>query len=114
MTTYLTIDDGLKRALGFLDDDGLLDQAAITRMELTLKAAEKYVQGAIGNDNPSFYQQADVNELYTLACNAIAANWYTHPSAAVPSTTADQIIGQLRGSYDEQEDDNNGSTTISQ
>lgn len=112
MTTYLSIDDGLKRALGFLDDDGLLDQQAIERMKTTLIAAEKYVQGAIGNDNSDFYQQDDVKELYKLACNAIAANWYTHPSTAVSSTTARQIIGQLRGSYDEQEDDSNGSTAV--
>lgn len=111
MTTYLTIDDGLKRALGYLPEDDTLDDSAKSRMVAALKASEIYVQGAIGNDHEDFYQSDDVKELYTLACNAIAANWYNHPSTATSSTTARQIIGQLRGSYAELEVSDDGSTS---
>lgn len=111
MTTYLTVDDGLKRALGFLPDDDLLDDSAKARMEASLKAAENYVQAAIGEDNQQFYQSEKIKDLYTLAVNAIAANWYNHPSSAVSSTTAKQIIGQLRGSYDELEVSEDGSAS---
>lgn len=102
MTTYLTIDDGLKRSLGYLPDDEALDPSDEKRMEATLKGAENYVQGAIGEDaDESFYKTDSVFELYKLAVNAIAANWFLHPTSAVSSTTAKQIIGQLRGTYDE-------------
>ena len=95
MTTYLTIDDGLKRSLGYLPDDDALDFSDEERMKATLKGAENYVQGAIGDDADERF------ELYKLAVNAIATNWFLHPSTAVSSTTAKQIIGQLRGTYDE-------------
>lgn len=102
MTTYLTIDDGLKRSLGYLPDDDALDFSDEERMKATLKGAENYVQGAIGDDaDESFYKSDSVFELYKLAVNAIATNWFLHPSTAVSSTTAKQIIGQLRGTYDE-------------
>lgn len=102
MTTYLTIDDGLKRSLGYLPDDDALDSSDEERMKATLKGAENYVQGAIGDDaDESFYKSDSVFELYKLAVNAIATNWFLHPSIAVSSTTAKQIIGQLRGTYDE-------------
>lgn len=109
MTTFLKITDGLQRTLGFLPDDEALDDAAKARMQAALTAAELYVQGAIG-ESDTFYQKQGVKELYTLACNAVAANWYNHPTSAPSSTTARQIIGQLRGSFDEVGDDD-GSTT---
>ena len=108
--TYLSIDDGLKRACGYLDDDSLLDDATLKRMKDALVAAEFYVQGAIGQENQEFYQKDEIKDLYKLACNAIAANWFNHPTSAVSSTTAKQIIGQLRGSYDSEVEDN-GTTT---
>lgn len=111
MTTFLTIDDGLKRALGYLPEDDTLDDSANARMHSALIAAENYVQGAIGQDNPDFYRKDEIKELYKLACNAIAANWYNHPSTAVSSTTAKQIIGQLRGSYDETMVNDNGTAS---
>lgn len=110
MTNYLTIDDGLKRACGYLPDDDLLDDAALQRMKDALAAAELYVQGAVGKDDGKFYQSDNYKTLYTLACNAIAANWYNHPTNAVSSTTAKQIIGQLRGSYDSEVNED-GSTS---
>ncbi|EEX28332.1 DNA packaging protein, QLRG family [Lactobacillus crispatus MV-3A-US] len=112
MTTYLTIDDGLKRSLGYLPDDDALDFSDEERMKATLKGAENYVQGAIGDDaDESFYKTESVFELYKLAVNAIAANWFLHPTSAVSSTTAKQIIGQLRGAYDETKVVNDDGTT---
>ncbi|MEK3678836.1 head-tail connector protein [Lactobacillus crispatus] len=112
MTTYLTIDDGLKRSLGYLPDDDALDSSDEERMEATLKGAEIYVQGAIGDDaDESFYKTDSVFELYKLAVNAIAANWFLHPTSAVSSTTAKQIIGQLRGTYDAKKVVNDDGTT---
>lgn len=112
MTTYLKIDDGLKRSLGYLPDDDALDSSDEERMEATLKGAEIYVQGAVGEDaDESFYKSDSVFELYKLAVNAIATNWFLHPSSAVSSTTAKQIIGQLRGTYDESKVVNDDGTT---
>lgn len=108
--TYLSIDDGLKRACGYLDDDSLLDDATLKRMNDALVAAEFYVQGAIGQENSNFYQKDEIEDLYKLACNAILANWFNHPTSAVSSTTAKQIIGQLRGSYDLSEVEDDGTT----
>ena len=111
MTTYLTIDDGLKRSLGYLPDDDALDYSDMERMKSALLAAELYVQGAIGEDkDATFYKSETVYELYKLACNAIAANWFLHPSTAASSTTAKQIIGQLRGAYDERTVNDDGTT----
>lgn len=113
MTTLLTVDDEFKRTLGYLPDDGLLDDQAKKRMVSALEASEIYVQGAIGEDNPDFYKQDNVLQLYKSACFAIAANWFNHPSTAVSSTTAKAIIGQLRGTYDESELSKDGSTSES-
>lgn len=113
MTTFLTVDDEFKRVLGYLPDDDQLDAQLEQRMTSSLKAAELYVQGAIGQDDPSFYQKDDIMTLYKLACFAIAANWFNHPSTAVSSTTAKSIIGQLRGSYDESEMNDDGSASES-
>lgn len=112
MTTILEVDDEFKRTLGYLPDDDMLDTQSIQRMKSALTAAEIYVQGAIGQDNEDFYKQDEILPLYKLACYAIGANWFSHPSAAVSSTTAKAIIGQLRGSYDEEVSDN-GSTAKS-
>lgn len=112
MTIFLTVDDEFKRTLGYLPDDDLLDSQSLQRMESALTAAEIYVQGAIGEDaDESFYKTESVFELYKLAVNAIAANWFLHPTSAVSSTTAKQIIGQLRGAYDETKVVNDDGTT---
>lgn len=113
MTTFLKADDEFKRTLGFLPDDESLDNQAVVRMNSALIAAENYVQGAIGNANTDFYKRDDILPLYKLACFAIGANWFNHPSTAVSSTTAKSIIGQLRGSYDESEVSGDGTTSES-
>lgn len=113
MTTILKVDDEFKRVLGYLPDDDLLDDQVIQRMESALNAAEIYVQGAVGEDKTDFYQNEKNLPLYKLACYAIGANWFNHPSTAVSSTTAKAIIGQLRGSYDESEVSADGSTAKS-
>lgn len=112
MTTILDVDDEFKRTLGYLPDDDMLDTQSIQRMKSALTAAEIYVQGAIGQDNEDFYKQDEILPLYKLACYAIGANWFSHPSTAISSTTAKVIISQLRGSYDEEVSDN-GSTAKS-
>lgn len=113
MTTFLQADDEFKRTLGYLPDDDLLDEQSLQRMNSALTAAEIYVQGAVGQDNVDFYKDEKILPLYKLACFAIGANWFSHPSTAVSSTTAKAIIGQLRGSYDESEVAKNGSTSKS-
>lgn len=113
MTTILKVDDEFKRVLGYLPDDDLLDDQVIQRMESALNAAEIYVQGAVGEDKTDFYQNEKNLPLYKLACYAIGANWFNHPSTAVSSTTAKAIIGQLRGSYDESEVSADGPTAKS-
>ena len=51
----------------------------------------KYVQGAIGEDaDESFYKTESVFELYKLAVNAIAANWFTSYICCI-STTAKRL-----------------------
>lgn len=112
MTTYLEGEpsDEFKRTLGYLPDDDLLDSQVLARMNSAIDAAEIYVQGAIGTDNKDFYKRENILPLYKMACYAIAANWFNHPSTAVSSTTAKSIIGQLRGSYDESEMNNDGTT----
>ena len=62
--------------------------------------AEHYVQGAIGESN-TFYTSTGVKELYTLACNSLAVTWFNAAGNTGDTSTAQQIIGQLRGSYSE-------------
>lgn len=113
MTTLLSVDDEFKRTLGYLPDDDLLDDQLQQRMKSALTAAEIYVQGAVGEDKPDFYKDEKILPLYKLACYAIGANWFSHPSTAVSSTTAKAIIGQLRGSYDASEVSDDGTTSKS-
>lgn len=113
MTAILKADDEFKRVLGYLPNDGMLDDQVTQHMASALNAAETYVQGAVGQKNTDFYQSENILPLYKLACFAIAANWFNHPSSAVSSTTAKAIIGQLRGSYDESEVSDDGSAAES-
>lgn len=113
MTAILKADDEFKRVLGYLPNDDMLDDQVTQYMTSALNAAETYVQGAVGQKNTDFYQSENILPLYKLACFAIAANWFNHPSSAVSSTTAKAIIGQLRGSYDESEVSDDGSTAES-
>lgn len=114
MTTYLKITDGLKRALGYLDEDDSLDNGLQMRMSSALAAAENYVQGAIGTDVPDFYISDNNKPLYTLVCNALAASYLQNPvsitSGAVVTVDAvtNAVIGQLRGRYAKELEDQNG------
>ena len=114
MTTYLKITDGLKRSLGYLDEDDSLDNGLQIRMSSALAAAENYVQGAIGIDVPDFYTSDNNKPLYTLVCNALAASYVQNPvsitSGAVVTVDAvtNAVIGQLRGRYAKELEDQNG------
>ena len=114
MTTYLKITDGLQRALGYLDEDDSLDNGLQMRMSSALAAAENYVQGAIGTDVPDFYTSDNNKPLYTLVCNALAASYVQNPvsitSGAVVNVdiVTNAIIGQLRGRYAKELEDQNG------
>lgn len=114
MTTYLKITDGLKRSLGYLDEDTSLDEGLQKRMSNALIAAESYVQGAIGTELKDFYTSEENKPLYTLVCNALAAAYVQNPvsitSGAVVNVdiVTNAIIGQLRGRYAKELEDQDG------
>lgn len=120
MTTYLKITDGLKRSLGYLDEDDSLDEGLKNRMSNALIAAESYVQSAIGTDLEDFYTSNENKPLYTLVCNALAASYVQNPvsitSGAVVTVDAvtNAVIGQLRGRYAKELEDQDGQNTKSQ
>ena len=120
MTAYLKITDGLKRSLGYPDEDDSLDEGLKKRMTSALIAAESYVQGAIGTDLKDFYTSEDNKPLYTLVCNALAASYVQNPvsitSGAVVTVDAvtNAVIGQLRGRYAKELEDQDGKNTESE
>lgn len=120
MTTYLKITDGLKRSLGYLDEDDSLDDGLKNKMSNALIAAESYVQGAIGTELKDFYISEENKPLYTLVCNALAAAYVQNPvsitSGAVVNVdiVTNAIIGQLRGRYAKELEDQDGQNTKSQ
>lgn len=120
MTAYLKITDGLKRSLGYLDEDDSLDEGLKKRMTSALIAAESYVQWAIGMDLKDFYTSEDNKPLYTLVCNALAASYVQNPvsitSGAVVTVDAvtNAVIGQLRGRYAKELEDQDGKNTESE
>ena len=120
MTAYLKITDGLKRSLGYLDEDTSLDEGLQKRMSSALIAAESYVQGAIGTELKDFYTSEENKPLYTLVCNALAASYVQNPvsitSGAVVNVdiVTNAIIGQLRGRYAKELEEQDGQNTKSQ
>lgn len=120
MTAYLKITDGLKRSLGYLDEDDSLDDGLKNKMSNALIAAESYVQGAIGTELKDFYTSEENKPLYTLVCNALAASYVQNPvsitSGAVVNVdiVTNAIIGQLRGRYAKELEDQDGQNTKSQ
>ena len=120
MTAYLKITDGLKRSLGYLDEDDSLDEGLKKRMTSALIAADSYVQGSIGTDLNAFYTSEDNQPLYTLVCNALAASYVQNPvsitSGAVVTVDAvtNAVIGQLRGRYAKELEDQDGKNTESE
>lgn len=119
MTTYLKITDGLKRSLGYLDEDTSLDEGLQKRMSSALIAAESYVQHAIGTGVKDFYISEENKPLYTLVCNALAASYVQNPvsitSGAVVNVdiVTNAIIGQLRGRYAKELEAQDGQDTES-
>ena len=83
-------------------------------MTSALIAAESYVQGAIGTDLDDFYTSEENKPLYTLVCNALAASYIQNPvsitSGAVVNVdvVTNAIIGQLRGRYAKELEDQDG------
>lgn len=120
MTTYLKITDGLKRALGYLDEDDSLDNGLQIRISSALAAAENYVQGAIGTELKDFYTSEENKPLYTLVCNALAASYVQNPVSITSGTVVNvdivtnAIIGQLRGRYAKELEDQDGQNTKSE
>lgn len=120
MTAYLKITDGLKRSLGYLDEDDSLDEGLKNRMSSALIAAESYIQGAIGTDLKDFYTSNENKPLYTLVCNALAASYVQNPvsitSGAVVTVDAvtNAVIGQLRGRYAKELEELDGKNTESE
>lgn len=110
MERYLEVDDEFKRTLGYLPDDESLDSQTIARMKSSLSAAETFVQNSIGK-NDKYYQNEDNKMLYKMACYSIASNWFNHPSTAASSTVAKAVIGQMRGVFDDFEEQENGTTS---
>lgn len=120
MATYLSIDDGLKRSLGYLNEDDSLDDDELSLMENALTTAEIYVQGAIGTESEGFYSDLRIKPLYTMACNSLAASYLQNPTSitrgpmVAVDTVCNAIIGQLRGLYDVEvsaDDSNNESSS---
>ncbi|MCZ3932521.1 DNA packaging protein [Lactobacillus gasseri] len=120
MITYLKITDGLKRSLGYLDEDDSLDDGLKNKMSNALIVAESYVQHAIGTDVKDFYISEENKPLYTLVCNALAASYVQNPvsitSGAIVNVdiVTNAIIGQLRGRYAKELEDQDGQNTKSQ
>lgn len=120
MITYLKITDGLKGSLGYLDEDDSLDDGLKNKMSNALIVAESYVQHAIGTDVKDFYISEENKPLYTLVCNALAASYVQNPvsitSGAIVNVdiVTNAIIGQLRGRYAKELEDQDGQNTKSQ
>ncbi|WP_407886036.1 head-tail connector protein [Levilactobacillus sp. N40-8-2] len=81
-----------------------------------LKAAQSYIQNAIGTDVAEFYTGPSVTDLYDVAVMALASSYYNVRSSLVSTTTisvnlpVNSIIGQLRGLYAKQEEAQNGES----
>lgn len=95
--------DYFKRSLR-LTDTGDEDQDAATETLLQgcLDAAESFIQGAIGSDDGTFYQ--DNADIYLMAVYSLATAYYQNPSAlgngvAPIDLVMNALIGQLRGRY---------------
>ncbi|KAF0341456.1 head-tail connector protein [Pediococcus acidilactici] len=80
-----------------------------------LSAAASYIKQAIGDDNsvPGFYEMKDVSNLFETAVYALAGSyWYYRTSITSNAVNPvdlvlDSIIGQLRGLYNQKQDEVN-------
>ena len=82
-----------------------------------LSAATSYIEQAIGDDNsvPGFYEMEGVNDLFETAVYALAGSyWYYRTSITSNAVNPvdlvlDSIIGQLRGLYNQKQDEVDGN-----
>ncbi len=82
-----------------------------------LSAATSYIKQAIGDENsvPGFYEMEGVNNLFETAVYALAGSyWYYRTSITSNAVNpvdlvVDSIIGQLRGLYNQKQDEVNGN-----
>ncbi|AHA05114.1 head-tail connector protein [Pediococcus pentosaceus] len=89
------------------DDDDLL--------EGYLTAATSYIKQAIGDDNivPGFYEMEGVSNLFETAVYALAGSYWYYRTSITSNTVnpvdlvVDSIIGQLRGLYNQKQDEVN-------
>lgn len=80
-----------------------------------LSAATSYIKQAIGDDNsvPGFYEMEGVSRLFETAVYALAGSyWYYRTSITSNAVNpvdlvVDSIIGQLRGLYNQKQDEVN-------
>lgn len=87
------------------DDDDLL--------EGYLTAATSYIKQAIGDDNsvPGFYEMEGVSNLFETAVYALAGSYWYYRTSITSNTVnpvdlvLDSIIGQLRGLYNQKQDE---------
>ena len=98
------------RDMLYLDDDSddqLLDSY--------IKAAQSFIQNAIGDDVNGFYSDANVSSLVTLAVMSLAGTYYQNRLALSDvqayqvDLTTNSIIGQLRAlrnTFEEKEEGN--------
>ncbi|MDE7510848.1 head-tail connector protein [Pediococcus pentosaceus] len=89
------------------DDDELLNGY--------LSAATSYIKQAIGDDNSvtGFYEMDGVSNLFETAVYALAGSYWYYRTSITSNTVnqvdlvLDSIIGQLRGLYNQKQDEVN-------
>ncbi|MDN6452839.1 MAG: head-tail connector protein [Lactiplantibacillus plantarum] len=82
-----------------------------------LSAATSYIEQAIGDENgvTGFYEMEDVDDLFETAVYALAGSyWYYRTSITSNAVNpvdlvVDSIIGQLRGLYNQKQDEVTGN-----
>lgn len=80
-----------------------------------LSAATSYIKQAIGDENsvPGFYEMESVSRLFETAVYALAGSYWYYRTSITSSAVnpvdlvVDSIIGQLRGLYNQKQDEVN-------
>nr|WP_205598736.1 head-tail connector protein [Pediococcus pentosaceus] len=80
-----------------------------------LSAATSYIKQAIGDENgvPGFYEAEGVNNLFETAVYALAGSYWFYRTSITSNAVnpvdlvVDSIIGQLRGLYNQKQDEVN-------
>lgn len=100
-------DELLAKVKNILYLDGTADDGLIKGYLLT---ASQFIKNAVG-DNEKFYVKEDVKPLFESAVTALAATYYQYRVALSDTQTysidltVNSIIGQLRGLYASEGDD---------